>query len=176
MLTEYIYIWRSHLLLPSKVVLIPIKVAAVKESSTIMLALSPSSWFPTFGWPLDDQMGQEQNQWTDNHDHPFINSYNREIDCSDSFFGISSPQPVGGIDGPKTSPATSEDIPSNLKKMNHNANERDRRKKLNSLYTTLRSLLPVSDQKVGVNISSHLMILFYLLFCLQLRANGSGFG
>lgn len=59
---------------------------------------------------------------------------------------------MGAIDGHKISPATSEDISPNLKKMSHNANERDRRKKLNSLYSTLRSLLPVSEQKVGVNL------------------------
>ncbi|XXG41356.1 hypothetical protein AAC387_Pa01g1833 [Persea americana] len=111
-----------------------------------MLALSPSSWFPTFGWPSDDNIGQDQNRWTEDYDHPFIN-YNREIDGLDSCFRISSPQLMGAIDGPKISPATSEDISPNLKKMSHNANERERRKKLNSLYSTLRSLLPVSDQK-----------------------------
>lgn len=34
------------------------------------------------------------------------------------------------------------------KKLNHNASERDRRKKLNTLYSSLRALLPPSDQKV----------------------------
>lgn len=34
------------------------------------------------------------------------------------------------------------------KKMNHNASERDRRRKLNALYSSLRALLPLSDQKV----------------------------
>ncbi|WZY80002.1 hypothetical protein YC2023_026386 [Brassica napus] len=34
------------------------------------------------------------------------------------------------------------------KKLNHNASERDRRRKLNALYASLRALLPPSDQKV----------------------------
>lgn len=34
------------------------------------------------------------------------------------------------------------------KKLNHNASERDRRRKLNALYSSLRALLPLSDQKV----------------------------
>nr|CAA8286795.1 Unknown [Brassica rapa]CAA8287762.1 Unknown [Brassica rapa]CAA8392379.1 Unknown [Brassica rapa]CAA8404042.1 Unknown [Brassica rapa] len=33
------------------------------------------------------------------------------------------------------------------KKLNHNASERDRRRKLNALYASLRALLPPSDQK-----------------------------
>lgn len=35
-----------------------------------------------------------------------------------------------------------------VKKLNHNASERDRRKKINSLYSSLRSLLPPSDHTV----------------------------
>ena len=35
-----------------------------------------------------------------------------------------------------------------VKKLNHNASERDRRKKINSLYSSLRSLLPATDQRV----------------------------
>ena len=35
-----------------------------------------------------------------------------------------------------------------VKKLNHNASERDRRKKMNTLYSSLRSLLPAADQTV----------------------------
>ncbi|XP_075475275.1 transcription factor bHLH100-like [Primulina tabacum] len=38
------------------------------------------------------------------------------------------------------------------KKLNHNACERDRRKKINSLYSTLRSLLPDEDQPKKLSI------------------------
>jgi len=35
-----------------------------------------------------------------------------------------------------------------VKKLNHNASERDRRKNINGLYSSLRSLLPPSDHTV----------------------------
>ncbi|KFK24862.1 hypothetical protein AALP_AA8G034700 [Arabis alpina] len=38
------------------------------------------------------------------------------------------------------------------KKLNHNASERDRRRKLNGLYSSLRDLLPPSDQKRKLSI------------------------
>ncbi|CAE6076496.1 unnamed protein product [Arabidopsis arenosa] len=38
------------------------------------------------------------------------------------------------------------------KKLNHNASERDRRKKINSLFSSLRSCLPVSDQSKKLSI------------------------
>lgn len=38
--------------------------------------------------------------------------------------------------------------PTAVKKVNHNAKERDRRQKMNSLYCSLRSRLPASDQAV----------------------------
>ncbi|KAG8372091.1 hypothetical protein BUALT_Bualt12G0030400 [Buddleja alternifolia] len=39
-----------------------------------------------------------------------------------------------------------------VKKINHNASERDRRKKINTLYSTLRSLLPLDDQSRKLSI------------------------
>ncbi|XP_019259577.1 PREDICTED: transcription factor ORG2-like isoform X2 [Nicotiana attenuata] len=41
-----------------------------------------------------------------------------------------------------------------VKKLNHNASERDRRKKINSLYSSLRSLLTASDHKKKLSIPS----------------------
>ncbi|EOA21373.1 hypothetical protein CARUB_v10001734mg [Capsella rubella] len=38
------------------------------------------------------------------------------------------------------------------KKLNHNASERDRRRKLNALYSSLRALLPPADQKRKLSI------------------------
>ncbi|KAG7549434.1 Helix-loop-helix DNA-binding domain superfamily [Arabidopsis thaliana x Arabidopsis arenosa] len=38
------------------------------------------------------------------------------------------------------------------KKLNHNASERDRRRKLNALYSSLRALLPLSEQKRKLSI------------------------
>ncbi|KAI3844215.1 hypothetical protein MKX03_032286 [Papaver bracteatum] len=48
--------------------------------------------------------------------------------------------------------AMSMDITSTVKKLNHNASERDRRKKLNNLYSSLRSLLPGSDHTKKLSI------------------------
>ncbi|KAI3857936.1 hypothetical protein MKW98_011202 [Papaver atlanticum] len=48
--------------------------------------------------------------------------------------------------------AMSIDITSTVKKLNHNASERDRRKKLNNLYSSLRSLLPGSDHTKKLSI------------------------
>jgi Helix-loop-helix DNA-binding domain len=45
------------------------------------------------------------------------------------------------------------------KKLNHNAYERDRRKKLNSLYLSLRMLLPESERSV----SSKIIFIFFSL-------------
>lgn len=38
--------------------------------------------------------------------------------------------------------------PAMVKKLSHNASERDRRKKVNNLVSSLRSLLPMADQTV----------------------------
>ncbi|GMN60898.1 hypothetical protein TIFTF001_029993, partial [Ficus carica] len=53
--------------------------------------------------------------------------------------------------------------PTMIKKLSHNANERDRRKTINSLYSSLRSLLPVSDQmKKLSNPATVLRVLKYI--------------
>lgn len=41
-----------------------------------------------------------------------------------------------------------EKNPILAKKLNHNASERDRRKKINDMYSSLRALLPETDHKV----------------------------
>lgn len=38
-----------------------------------------------------------------------------------------------------------------MKKLNHNASERDRRKKINAMFSSLRSCLPATDQSVTTN-------------------------
>ncbi|XP_021741166.1 transcription factor bHLH101-like [Chenopodium quinoa] len=40
------------------------------------------------------------------------------------------------------------------KKLNHNASERDRRKKINDMYSSLRALLPATDQRKKLSIPS----------------------
>ncbi|XP_061346289.1 transcription factor ORG2-like [Gastrolobium bilobum] len=60
---------------------------------------------------------------------------------------FSSPQPQVEVDRSTPSPH-----PTMVKKLNHNASERDRRKKINSLISSLRSLLPVANQTKKMSI------------------------
>ena len=48
------------------------------------------------------------------------------------------------------------------KKLKHNASERDRQKKINSLFSSLRSCLPASDQSVSSYSDKSYMSLYYL--------------
>nr|WIE96128.1 basic helix-loop-helix transcription factor [Loropetalum chinense var. rubrum] len=101
-----------------------------------MLALSPPL-FSTFGWPLEDQLpliSHEQN-----------NFVYRDSETPESFLHLPSSSPQIEFDH-STPSATFSGDPTMVKKLNHNASERDRRKKINSLYSTLRSLLPATDQ------------------------------
>ncbi|KAK1294046.1 Transcription factor ORG2 [Acorus calamus] len=72
---------------------------------------------------------------------PFNNHGFQETEASNLFLGFSAQE--------------ADEInyhPTSKRKLTHNAYERDRRKKLNSLYTSLRSLLP------GINNSEKLSI------------------
>ncbi|KAL4587418.1 hypothetical protein LXL04_000288 [Taraxacum kok-saghyz] len=108
-----------------------------------MLALPPSLFPTTYGWPLEDLFAQNLQQDCEDHistifdfstydqiQHDFAPEYSREA--------------INGSIG---------DYMKVTKKLNHNANERDRRKKINDLYAFLRSLLPKStDQKKRISI------------------------
>ncbi|KAL1813483.1 hypothetical protein ACET3Z_023548 [Daucus carota] len=103
-----------------------------------MLSLSPSL-FQTFGWPVEDPVI--------NHDY---NNFYADADIQNSILHLPStldaqPQ-VGHRDSSAFEPTAV------VKKINHNANERDRRKKMNSLYSSLRSLLPASHQAKKLSI------------------------
>lgn len=92
-----------------------------------------------------------------------INSYTSLLDF-DTFDQIVHKSPLpeysnssgGGANG-----AGSGDNVKLEKKLNHNASERDRRKRVNELYAFLRSLLPISsDQKVIIYIFPLLVFCF----------------
>ncbi|MBA0564864.1 hypothetical protein Golob_009772 [Gossypium lobatum] len=102
-----------------------------------MFALAP---FPTPNWPLVNPIGYEHNYMM----------YEGGSECLESFLQF-PPPPQQGIPLESLSPAsnftqTSNSDPCIVKKLNHNASERDRRKKVNNMYSSLRSLLPVADQ------------------------------
>ncbi|KAF8398250.1 hypothetical protein HHK36_017177 [Tetracentron sinense] len=113
-----------------------------------MLALSPPL-FSTFEWPLEDSMIHEQKNCTGND--PFMNYDYRETETPDSVLCFPSSQPQIDLDESRPSNTISGD-PAMVKKLNHNASECHRRRKLNSLYSSLRSLLPETDHTKKLSI------------------------
>ncbi|XAR69878.1 hypothetical protein NMG60_11001631 [Bertholletia excelsa] len=105
-----------------------------------MLAFSPSL-FPTLGWPLEDPTCYQLS-----------NIYRESVTHSDQSFLHSPPsQPLSGHAEVKISSEIAADSAA-AKKLNHNASERDRRKKINSLFSSLRTLLPATDQTKKLSI------------------------
>ncbi|XP_011000433.1 PREDICTED: transcription factor ORG2-like [Populus euphratica] len=104
--------------------------------------LYPISLFSTFGWPLEETISHEQHC-----------SF-RDGETPESFTHFPPSQPdVRQLDRSTSFTAHSgSGDPSMVKKLNHNASERDRRKKINSLYSSLRSLLPAADRRKKLSI------------------------
>ncbi|XP_009785053.1 transcription factor ORG3-like [Nicotiana tabacum] len=104
-----------------------------------MLAVSSSN---NFGWLLEDPISYELNMTT----------------SSDSVAALhpsSQTRLLEHCDSKKFDQINNDDQPDQMvKKLNHNASERDRRKKINSLYSSLRSLLPASDHAKKLSIPS----------------------
>ncbi|KAF3555931.1 hypothetical protein F2Q69_00014933 [Brassica cretica] len=109
-----------------------------------MCALVPP-FFPNFGWPLT---GEYESYYLagENLDNctffyfPVPETY-RVVHQRNSL-GVSISSAGTGIDN---SPVVN-------KKLKHNASERDRRKKINSLFSSLCSCLPASDQSKKLSI------------------------
>ncbi|EYU29444.1 hypothetical protein MIMGU_mgv1a022368mg, partial [Erythranthe guttata] len=108
-----------------------------------MLALSPQ--FCSVGWLLDESIS---------HDHQQQNMINylstERQDTSEYSIDLHSPNSSS-----RTNPKINDgggDENKTVKKLNHNASERDRRKKINNLYSSLRSLLPNEDQSRKLSI------------------------
>lgn len=107
----------------------------------IMLALSPPT-FSTVGWPLEDPKSHDQNYF-------YRDRFTDQI--AESFLHI-LPSQLPQVELARSTPSTTVSREYSggstmVKKLHHNASERDRRKKINSLYSSLRSLLP-ADQMV----------------------------
>ncbi|KAL6272653.1 hypothetical protein ACE6H2_023345 [Prunus campanulata] len=80
-----------------------------------------------------------------NHNHMMM--INEGNESAESFLHCLSPhQQVDQFEFTPSSPMSSGGDLTVVKKLNHNASVRDRLKKINTLYSTLRSLLPASDQ------------------------------
>ncbi|KAJ4969750.1 hypothetical protein NE237_002849 [Protea cynaroides] len=107
-----------------------------------MLALTPPR-YSSNGWPSEEQMmSQGQTTWTGKDLFSNYNYGETEGLADSSFPQFPSLQPH-----PESIPYSSiSNDPASIKKLNHNASERDRRKKLNNIYASLRSILPGVDQ------------------------------
>nr|XP_043610259.1 transcription factor bHLH100-like [Erigeron canadensis] len=115
-----------------------------------MLALSPPLFCTNYGWPLEELIPQNIQQ--DLHNE--ANSYHSLLDFPtyDQVLPYDF-APQISISSGEAANGNISDTRKVAKKLDHNASERDRRKRVNNLYTFLRSLLPLSsDQKKKVSI------------------------
>nr|AMX27896.1 bHLH transcription factor [Pyrus betulifolia] len=112
-----------------------------------MLALSPPL-FSTIGWSLDqDSISHENHNYFYSKDITTTN----DDQTADSFLHL-LPSHHPKVDLDRSTPSTTvtgnySSVCPMAKKLNHNASERDRRKKINNLYASLRSLLPADQTK-----------------------------
>ncbi|CAN4118516.1 unnamed protein product [Withania somnifera] len=88
-----------------------------------------SSTNNNFGWLLDDPISQQMNI------NPIEVIHSSSHHCDQIIINGHQPDQT-------------------VKKLNHNASERDRRKKINGLYSSLRSLLPASQHTKKLSIPS----------------------
>ena len=118
----------------------------LRQTNYLYMLSSPSTSFSTIAWPLKNPMSPEHSNYV-----------YRETEASKSFaqdYPPSQPKLEPNCSTISTSIGSS---PTMVKKLYHNASERDRRKKINTLYSSLRTLLPPADQAVLlVNICFHL--------------------
>ncbi|RWR95774.1 transcription factor ORG2 [Cinnamomum micranthum f. kanehirae] len=134
-----------------------------------MLALSPPC-FSSFGFPSDDEMGHEQLlHWA--VDNSFMPSADTVTDLSGSFLQYSFQPQLPIADFNHSSPATGDDK-LNVKKKYHNASERDRRMKMNVLYSSLRSMLPGIDPAKKLSIPATISLILKYIPELQKEVDG----
>lgn len=110
-----------------------------------MLALSSSSSSSRLFPSNNDGTG-----WSSFESHEKNSIYKVDFDEYSPLFDLHFPHPLE-VDDNKSTPSTMvsvEDNPLVSRRLNHNASERDRRKKINLLFSSLRSVLPLHDQRV----------------------------
>ena len=96
-----------------------------------MLALSPSL-VSTIGWYFENHTSH------DNHDQNFVHGDHSETLDSILHFSTSQTQFELGQTTPQTAICRDQNM---FKKLDHDASERDRRKKMNGLYSSLTESL-----------------------------------
>ncbi|KAL3755167.1 hypothetical protein ACJRO7_002254 [Eucalyptus globulus] len=107
-----------------------------------MLSCSPSNW------PFEDSTSHEQENYMRRDAHPFSSPPPLHF----AFLSSPSPHAEVVLDHLNIPAAATNGEATMVKKLNHNACERDRRKKINSLYSALRLLLPSADQTEKLSI------------------------
>ncbi|XP_006351394.1 transcription factor ORG2-like [Solanum tuberosum] len=111
-----------------------------------MLAISSpmfSTNYNNFGWLLEDPISQQINI---NPMEPLHSSSSSQKNLQHSDSNKFDQITINGGDHHQSD--------QTVKKLNHNASERDRRKNINGLYSSLRSLLPPSDHTKKLSIPS----------------------
>ncbi|XP_020272261.1 transcription factor bHLH100 [Asparagus officinalis] len=112
-----------------------------------MLPLSPSNIVPDFEWQFEEQMMHEFPC-----DDLFARYNFQETDTSHNASN-SSPQPQDfEYDGTQNSGDGNKKLQISMKKSCQHDYERERREKLNKLYSSLRELLPEKDKRKKLSI------------------------
>ena len=125
-----------------------------------MVAFFPNICSPAFGWQLEDSMINEL------HCNELFADYSPHQQDTSNNSITSSPHPLE-FDSHGIVPV--ENQSDSMKRSIHNKYERDRRRKLNSLYLSLRNLLPEADQTVCVLTYQLPVLLKTFLFCFFLH-------
>ncbi|XP_061368042.1 transcription factor ORG2-like [Gastrolobium bilobum] len=121
-----------------------------------MLAFSTAPLFSNMGWNLEDEpLSNNHNYFCkDTESHSFPHQF-------------SSAQPQVEVERSTPSPH-----PTMVKKLNHNASERDRRKKIKNLIFSLRSVLPVAEQTKKMSIPETISRVLKYIPDLQQQVEG----
>ncbi|KAM7258763.1 hypothetical protein ACFE04_014504 [Oxalis oulophora] len=101
-----------------------------------------SSPFLNYQWPLGSELDPISNH---HHQLEQINNY-KPLLFDQELAVPPLEQRQAQLDHSASFSTGNSCDPNTVKKLTHNASERDRRKKMNSLYLSLRSLLPQEDQ------------------------------
>jgi len=121
-----------------------------------MLASQPSSFSSIAYWPnLQD---------TITHQHNNYHIYTQTNEASESLVDHCPPFQLDQYFTPSTSISSN---PTTVQKLCHNARERTRRRRINVLFSTLRSVLPAADDPMVLIILIFLAsILLNFFFCM----------
>ncbi|XP_061367853.1 transcription factor ORG2-like [Gastrolobium bilobum] len=126
-----------------------------------MLALSPPPMFSPIEWPFEEPKSNSQNYLY--KDTEAYEQFYHQLFSSQTLVGVKRSTD-------HSSPICSD--PTMVKKLDHNASERDRRKKINALYSSLRSLIPVADQMRKLSIPATISRVLNYIPDLQQQVEG----